>query len=144
MTTAAGIDHPMRIIDVHCYPNTKEWIECQRPYVDALAKYWKRSWTAKTEADVVQDFTDAGVEAILVALDLETTVATPPCSNDFVAGMRERHSDRIIQAWAAVDPFKGEQALAGARHAIQELTAAIMIASEANKRWLRPGTPSRI
>ena len=81
MTTAAGVDHHMRIIDVHCYPNTKEWIECQRPYVDALAKYWKRSWTAKTEADVVQDFTDAGVEAILVALDLETTVATPPCSN---------------------------------------------------------------
>lgn len=121
MTMAAGIDHHMRIIDVHCYPNTKEWIECQRPYVDALAKYWKRSWTAKTEAEVVQDFTDAGVEAILVALDLETTVATPPCSNDFVAGMQERHPDRIIQAWAAVDPFKGEQALAGARHAIQDL-----------------------
>ena len=111
----------MRIIDVHCYPNTQEWIECQRPYVDALAKYWNRSWSAKSEADVVQDFIDAGVEAILVALDLETTVATPPCSNDFVAGMRKRHPDRIIQAWAAVDPFKGEHALAEARHAIQDL-----------------------
>ena len=111
----------MRIIDVHCYPNTKEWIECQRPYVDALAKYWNRSWTAKSEEDVIKDFTDAGVEAILVALDLETTVATPPCSNDFVAGMRKRHPDRIIQAWAAVDPFKGEKALAEARHAIHNL-----------------------
>ena len=111
----------MRIIDVHCYPNTKEWIDCQRPYVEALAKYWNRSWTAKSETDVVKDFTEAGVEAVLVALDLQTTIATPPCSNDFVAGMRKRHPDRIIQAWAAVDPFKGEGALVEARHAIQDL-----------------------
>ena len=75
----------MRIIDVHCYPNTREWIACQQPYVDALAKYWKRAWIPKTEEEVVKDFQDAGVEAILVALDLETTVATPPCSNDFLA-----------------------------------------------------------
>jgi uncharacterized protein len=112
----------MRIIDVHCYPNTKEWIACQQPYVDALAKYWNRSWTAKSEEDVVKDFADAGVEALLVALDLETTIATAPCSNDFVAGMRKRHPDRIIQAWAAVDPFKGEQALAEAKHAIRDLS----------------------
>jgi hypothetical protein len=111
----------MRIIDVHCYPNTKEWIACQQPYVDALVKYWNRSWTAKSEEEVVKDFTDAGVEALLVALDLETTIATPPCSNEFVAGMRNRHPDRIIQAWAAVDPFKGEKALVEAGHAIQDL-----------------------
>ncbi|HXM20109.1 MAG TPA: amidohydrolase family protein [Terriglobales bacterium] len=111
----------MRIIDVHCYPNTKEWIACQQPYVDALAKYWNRSWTAKPEDEVVKDFTDAGVEAILVALDLETTVGTPPCSNDFVSAMQKRHPDRIIQAWAAVDPFKGQQAIGEAMHAIEEL-----------------------
>jgi hypothetical protein len=68
----------MRIIDVHCYANTKEWIACQQPYVDALASYWNRAWTAKDENEVVKDFADAGVEAILVALDLETTVGTPP------------------------------------------------------------------
>jgi uncharacterized protein len=111
----------MRIVDVHCYPNTKEWIACQQPYVDALTKYWNRSWTAKIEGDVVKDFSDAGVEAVLVALDLETTAGTPPCSNEFVAGMRKRHPDRIIQAWGAVDPFKGEVALTEAKHAIQDL-----------------------
>jgi len=111
----------MRIIDVHCYPNTKEWIACQRPYVEALAKYWNRSWAAKNEDEVIKDFSDAGVEAILVALDLETTVGTLPCSNDFVAGMRARHSDRIIQAWAAVDPFKGPRALEEAERAIRDL-----------------------
>ncbi len=111
----------MRIVDLHCYPNTQEWIACQQPYVDALAKYWNRPWTAKTEDEVVKDFTDAGVEAVLVALDLETTAGTPPCSNDFVAGMRNRHKERIIQAWGAVDPFKGEGAIQEARHAIQDL-----------------------
>lgn len=111
----------MRIIDLHCYPNTKEWIACQQPYVDALAKYWNRSWTAKTEDEVIGDFTKAGVEVILVALDLETTVGTPPCSNEFVAGMWKRHPDRVIQSWAAVDPFKGDTAIQEAKHAIQEL-----------------------
>jgi predicted TIM-barrel fold metal-dependent hydrolase len=111
----------MRIIDVHCYPNTKEWIACQQPYVDALAKYWNRSWTPKEEDEVIRDFADVGVEAILVALDLETTVGTLPCSNDFVSAMQKRHPDRIIQAWAAVDPFKGQQAIGEATRAIQEL-----------------------
>ena len=111
----------MRIIDVHCYPNTQPWIACQQPYVDALAKYWKRAWVPKTEEEVVNDFREAGVEAILVALDLETTVATAPCSNDYVSAMQKRHPERIIQAWGAVDPFKGEAAIREARHAIEDL-----------------------
>jgi predicted TIM-barrel fold metal-dependent hydrolase len=111
----------VRIIDLHCYPNTKEWIACQQPYVDALAQYWGRGWVAKEEAAVVQDFTDAGVEAVLVALDLETTVHTPPCSNDYVSAMQKRHPERIIQSWGSVDPFKGEDAIREAKHAIEDL-----------------------
>ncbi|MGH7087363.1 MAG: amidohydrolase family protein, partial [Stellaceae bacterium] len=111
----------MRIIDLHCYPNTEPWIRCQGPYVEALAKYWNRTWTWKEEAQVVQEFAAAGIEAVLVALDLETTVGTPPCSNDYVKGMQQRHKDRIIQAWAAVDPFKGEVGRNEARHAIRDL-----------------------
>ena len=45
----------MRIIDLHCYPSTQEWIDCQGPYVEALAKYWKRDWVAKTEAEVISE-----------------------------------------------------------------------------------------
>ncbi|MDE1968504.1 MAG: amidohydrolase [Alphaproteobacteria bacterium] len=111
----------MRIIDLHCYPNTEPWIKCQGPYVDALAKYWKRQWTWKQEDDVVREFAAAGVDAVLVALDLETTAKTPPCSNDYVRGMQQRHKDRIIQAWAAVDPLKGDAAIAEAQHAIRDL-----------------------
>ncbi len=111
----------MRIIDLHCYPNTEPWIRCQGPYVEALAKYWKRNWTWKQEDEVVEEFAAAGVEAVLVALDLETTIGTPPCSNEYVNGMQSRHPERIIQSWAAVDPFKGEAAIEEARHAIRDL-----------------------
>src|SRR5260370_28406759 len=79
----------MRIIDVHCYPNTKEWIVCQQPYVDALAKYWNRPWTAKSEDEVVKEFSDAGVEAILVALDLQTTAGAPACAEEFLFAIRK-------------------------------------------------------
>lgn len=109
----------MRIIDLHCYPNTQPWIDCQGPYVRALAEYWDREWLAKEEDDVIAEFTTAGVDAVLVALDLETTIDTPPCSNEYVTGMWKRHPDRVIQAWGAVDPFKGEVAIREAKEAIE-------------------------
>ena len=111
----------MRIIDLHCYPNTEPWIRCQGPYVEALSKYWNRPWSWKQEEEVVAEFAAAGIEAVLVALDLETTTGTPPCTNEYVKGMQQRHPERLIQAWAAVDPFKGETALQQAKTAITEL-----------------------
>jgi len=110
----------MRRIDLHCYPNTERWIACQGPYVEALAKYWGHGWTAKTEEAVAQDFRDAGVDAVLVALDLSTTIGTVPCDNDYVAGFRDRHAG-IVQAWATVEPAKGLAAIDQARHAIRDL-----------------------
>jgi predicted TIM-barrel fold metal-dependent hydrolase len=111
----------VRIIDLHCYPGTQTWIDCQGPYVAALAKYWKRDWVAKEEEDVVAEFEAAGVEACLVALDLELTVGTPPCSNDYVRAMWQRHPDRIKQCWGTLDPFKTETVMDEARHAIEDL-----------------------
>jgi len=111
----------MRIIDLHCYPGTQTWIDAQGPYVEALAKYWNRGWVGKSEEEVLKDFTGAGVEAVLVALDLETTVATPPCTNEYVHAMWKRHPRRIIQAWGAVEPAKGEVAIRQARKAVKEL-----------------------
>jgi hypothetical protein len=110
----------MRIIDLHCYPGTKEWIACQGPYVEELARYWKRDWSAKTEEQVIGEFTEAGVEACLVALDLETTIGTPPVTNDYVHAMWKRHPGRIIQAWGALEPAR-KDVLDEARHAIQDL-----------------------
>jgi uncharacterized protein len=111
----------LRIIDLHCYPNTEPWIKSQGPYVEALAKYWNRSWAAKTEAEVIAEFEKAGVEAVLVAFDIETVTGTPPCSNDYVAKMRDDHPGVIRQAWAAVDPFKNKAAIKEAKRAIKQL-----------------------
>ena len=110
----------MRIIDLHCYPGTKEWITCQGPYVEALAKYWKRAWVGKSEDQVLGDFTDAGVEACLVALDLETTIKTPPVTNEYVHAMWKRHPQRIIQCWGALEPSK-TNILDEAKKAIERL-----------------------
>jgi uncharacterized protein len=111
----------MRIIDLHCYPGTQTWIDAQGPYPEALAAYWKRAWVAHSEDDVIAEFTAAGVEACLVALDLETTVATPPCSNEYVHGIWQRHPERILQCWGAVEPAKGEIAIRQVRKAVKEL-----------------------
>ena len=111
----------MRIIDLHCYPGTQRWIDAQGPYPAELARYWKREWVAKSEEDVVAEFTQAGVQACLVALDLETTVAAAPCTNEYVHGMWQRHPDRIIQCWGAVEPAKGEIAIRQVKKAVTEL-----------------------
>jgi hypothetical protein len=110
----------VRKIDLHAYPGTEAWITCQGAYVEPLAAYWKREWKPKTEADVISEFESAGVDTCLVALDLSTTIGTPPCSNDYVAGFRDRH-DCVIQAWGAVEPAKGIGAIDEARHAIRDL-----------------------
>ena len=110
----------MRKIDLHCYPNTEPWIKAQGPYVEALAKYWNRDWTWKQENDVIAEFKAAGVEPVLVAFDIESVVGTPPCSNQYVAAMRDRHKDVVIQAWGAVDPLKGEAAIEEAKIAIRD------------------------
>jgi uncharacterized protein len=111
----------MRIVDLHCYPNTEPWIKSQGPYVEALAKYWNRSWTAKAEEAVIEEFKQAGVEAVLVAFDIETVTGAPPCSNEYVAKMRDDNRGVILQAWAAVDPLKGQAAIDEAKKAIKVL-----------------------
>ena len=110
----------MRKIDLHAYPGTKEWIDCQGPYVGPLGTYWKREWKAKSEHDVVAEFEAADVDVCLVALDLSTTIATPPCSNDYVAAFARRHKC-VIQAWGTVEPAKGREAIDEVRHAVNDL-----------------------
>jgi uncharacterized protein len=111
----------MRRIDLHAYPGTREWIDSQGPFAEALGKYWGREWAAQSEGEVVSGFKEAGVEAVLVAFDIESVVGAPPCSNDYVAGFRDRQPETVVQAWGAVDPHKGEEAIAEAERSVREL-----------------------
>ena len=90
----------MRIIDLHCYPNTEPWIKSQGPYVEALAKYWNRAWTWKSEAEVGEEFKRFSVEAVLVAFDIESVTGAPPCTNEYVAQMRDRNRGIVRQSFA--------------------------------------------
>ena len=110
----------MRIVDLHAYPATEPWIRSQDPYPAALAEYWHHAWAPKTEDQVIQDFTTAGVQVVMVAFDIETITGSAPCSNDYVASLRDRYPERIVQGWAAVDPFK-PNAIAEAERAIRDL-----------------------
>jgi hypothetical protein len=111
----------MRRVDLHCYPGTQAWIDSYGPFAKALGAYWKHDWVAKSEDEVIGEFRAAGVEAVLVAFDIESVTGAPPCTNDYVAAMRDRHEDVVLQAWAAVDPLKMDAALAEARHAVDDL-----------------------
>jgi predicted TIM-barrel fold metal-dependent hydrolase len=110
----------MRIIDLHCYTGTERWAASQRPFAEALSRYWGHAWEPKTEDEVAADFRAAGVSAVLVAFDIETAAGTPPCSNEYVAQMRDAYPDVILQAWGAVDPFKTD-AINEAETAIRDL-----------------------
>ena len=94
----------MRRIDLHAYPGTAEWIDSQGPFVEALGKYWGREWLPETEENVVAGFVEAGVEAVLVAFDIESVIGSPPCSNDYVAAFRDRHPGTVLQAWGCCRP----------------------------------------
>ena len=61
----------MRRVDLHAYPGTAQWIASQGPYVAELGRYWNRQWRAKEEEEVVADFQAHGIEAVLVAFDIE-------------------------------------------------------------------------
>ncbi|HET9092479.1 MAG TPA: amidohydrolase family protein [Acidimicrobiales bacterium] len=109
----------MRRIDLHCYPGTDVWLASQQPYVEALEKYWSKPWVARDEADVVADLERLGLEAVLVAFDIESLTGSPPCTSEYVAKMRDRHPGVFLQAWGTVDPLKGDAALVEAEEAVK-------------------------
>ncbi len=110
----------MRRVDLHAYPGTAEWIASQGRYVEPLGRYWKKHWTARTEEEVVADFQAHGMEAVLVAFDIESVTGAPPASSAYVAAMRDRHPETFIGAWGTVDPLRGEEAIADAERAVDE------------------------
>ncbi|MGH9296603.1 MAG: amidohydrolase family protein [Acidimicrobiales bacterium] len=109
----------MRRIDLHCYSGTDVWLASQGPYVAALEQYWSKPWVARSEEDVVADLQQAGIEAVLVAFDIESLTGAPPCRNSYVADLRDRYKGVFIQAWGTVDPLKGDEAIADAEEAVR-------------------------
>ena len=78
-----------------------------------MSKRWRSIGTApgrgRAKPEVIEEFKQFGVEAMLVAFDIESVTGSPPCTNEYVAEMRDRNRGVILQAWAAVDPLKGDR-----------------------------------
>ncbi|MGP3533655.1 amidohydrolase family protein [Microbacterium sp. RD1] len=110
----------MRRIDLHCYPGTQEWVDSQGPFAEALATYWKKPWVGRAEDDVVSDIRAHGLEAVLVAFDIESLTGAKPFTNTQAAEMQARHPETFLGVWGAVDPLKGEEALTEAERAARE------------------------
>jgi len=117
----------MRRIDIHCHPNTAEWFNAINPYVEALRTYWHRPWAPLSEQQVIDELRKADVQVLMVAFDTETVTGCPPCSNDYVAGLRDRHPDVVLNAWASVDPWKGKDAITEAEHAVSDLCGGFSV-----------------
>ena len=110
----------MRRVDLDAYPGTAEWIASAGAVRGAAGPEWKKHWTARTEEEVVADFQAHGMEAVLVAFDIESVTGAPPVSSAYVAAMRDRHPETFIGAWGTVDPLRGEEAIADAERAVDE------------------------
>ncbi|MDA8292662.1 MAG: amidohydrolase family protein [Actinomycetota bacterium] len=112
----------MRIIDLHCYPGTEEWFQASiAPYAEALTEYWGRPFVPRTAEELLGELESTGVEAMLVAFDAETVTGRAPCTNDYVAALRDAHPERIAGVWGSVDPLKGAVAIREAERAVKEL-----------------------
>ena len=91
----------MRIIRPALLSRHEEWIDCQGPYVEALAQLLEARLVGEDRGRGHRRTSPTPVSRpCLVALDLETTIDTPPVSNDYVHAMWKRHPERIIQAGA--------------------------------------------
>ena len=114
----------MRAIDVHAHPSTRPWYESMRPYFEALESYYKTPFRVRTDEEMAGEFLQAGVGAMILAWDAETTTRLPATTNEYVASVRDRFPGAIIGAWASVDPWKGEGAVRELDHAVRDLGLA--------------------
>ncbi len=107
----------VRIIDLHCYPNTKEWIACQQPYVDALAQCTGAA-AGYEKTRMLQGLPSASVEAVLVAARPRAAVYRAAARR-----LRARRPARRLEPVVArsIDLHSDEDAIREAKHAIEDL-----------------------
>ena len=111
----------MRAIDVHTHPSTKEHQVSTGVYMAALEAMLGRKLEPKTEQQMADDFRRDDVLAMMIAMDAQSETGQGVITNDFVAGLSERHPDVFLPGWAVVDPWKGKIALAELERSVTKL-----------------------
>ena len=111
----------MRAIDFHVHLATTEWMDGSLgPLREATERHFKTTVPVRTIDEMADEFRRDDVLAVLLAWDAETASGRPPTTNEFVAECVRRHPDAFL-GFASVDPWKGEAAVDGLRHAVEDL-----------------------
>ena len=110
-----------RLIDVHVHPPTKEFLlDSGGPQIAAAAKKFGREPELKTIEEMLDEYTECGIERlVLFAWDAETASHRPRVSNEYVAQIANKFPDRII-GFASVDPHK-DSAVQDLERAVEDL-----------------------
>jgi uncharacterized protein len=119
----------MRAIDVHCHPSTREHTIAMAKYMAAFAALVGRTLEPKTEDEMANDFRRDDVLAMMIASDAQAATGDEIISNDWIAGLHQRHPDVFLPGWAVVDPWKGKAA-------VNELERAFTTLGLTGAKWM--------
>ncbi|HUZ74595.1 MAG TPA: amidohydrolase family protein [Stellaceae bacterium] len=101
----------MRAIDIHCHPSTAEHTAAMGNFLAAFETLVGRKLEAKSEEAMANDFRRDDVLAMMIASDAQASTGGGFISNDWVAGLSDRHPDVFLPGWAVVDPWRGKAAV---------------------------------
>jgi predicted TIM-barrel fold metal-dependent hydrolase len=93
-------------------------------FIPPLEAYMHRRLEPKTEAEMADDFRQAGVLAMMIAWDAESATGDPIVPNDSIARLTREFPDVFLPGWAVVDPWKGKTALRELERAVTTLGLA--------------------
>jgi len=113
----------MKAIDVHAHVTALFGYRriAGEEIANALESYYGVKDVIKTEEEVVADFKSLDIKVLLIAWDTESCSGIPKIENDYVAGLVKKYPDTFINAWAMVDPWKGQMAIKEIERAVKEL-----------------------
>jgi predicted TIM-barrel fold metal-dependent hydrolase len=110
-----------RAIDTHAHQPTAEFLNDAggQMMADAADRFGAdlETWDYET---MIEEYHDAGIgRAVMLGWDAETNTGNPPVPNDYVAEVRDEHSDFFV-AFGSVDPLK-DDCVAEAERCVEDL-----------------------
>ncbi|NUB93138.1 amidohydrolase [Haloterrigena sp. SYSU A121-1] len=98
-----------RVIDTHAHQPTSEFLhDAGGQMMRDAADRFGADLEPDTYENMIEEYRAAGVgRAVLLGWDAETNTGNPPVPNDYVAEVRDEHSDFFI-GFGSVDPLKDD------------------------------------
>ena len=109
----SGVDD-LVAIDVHTHPQTEEFLAAMGARHQQMAKHFGRERPVVSFAEQADQYRDRRMMAVIVNSDSETTSGIPGAPNDLLGRAQADHPD-VFLAFAGIDPWKGEAAIAEIR-----------------------------